>query len=254
MAIGPTLQDARLKKQLTTSQVAGQTRMKVQIVDDLEHDDFHRIAATIYGKGFIKLFAECVDLDPAPLIADYMRTVRGEHDDAPPGTIEPDTKPEAETAATPDSEEPPAAADLFEFASSRRRRIMPSGARPGGESAAPHAASRADQQSPAGPATDKPSKGARTRSVRRPLVSTLRDMMRPLHDRSQILLETIKNRLADFKWNDRVLRMVGMVVAGLVLLLVLIAAVRFVATRLGPRPLADDELILFVPPPEPYVE
>jgi cytoskeletal protein RodZ len=78
MAIGPTLQDARLKKQLTTSQVAEITRMKVQIVDDLEHDDFHRIAATIYGKGFIKLFAECVDLDPKQLIADYMRSVKGE--------------------------------------------------------------------------------------------------------------------------------------------------------------------------------
>jgi len=254
MAIGPTLQDARLKKQLTTSQVAEQTRMKVQIVDDLEHDDFHRIAATIYGKGFIKLFAECVDLDPAPLIADYMRTVRGGAADEKPVTTAPDTKPEGETASMPEPEETPPAADLFEFASSRRRRIMPSGARPTGESASPHAASRADYQKPVGPATHTPSPGARTRSVRRPLVATLRNSLRPLHDRSQILLETIKNRLADFKWNDRVLRMVGMVVAGLVLLLVLIAAVRFVATRLGPRPLADDELILFVPPPEPYVE
>ena len=72
MAIGPKLREARQNKQLTTSQVAEMTRMKVQIVDDLENDDFHRIAATIYGKGFIKLYAECVDLDPEPLIEDYM--------------------------------------------------------------------------------------------------------------------------------------------------------------------------------------
>ncbi len=77
MAIGMILRNARIAKQLTESQVAEMTRMKIQIVQDLEKDDFHRIAATIYGKGFIKLYAECVGLDPQPLINDYMRTATG---------------------------------------------------------------------------------------------------------------------------------------------------------------------------------
>ena len=36
------------------------------------------MAATIYGKGFIRLFAECVGLDPKPLVADYVRSVEGD--------------------------------------------------------------------------------------------------------------------------------------------------------------------------------
>jgi cytoskeletal protein RodZ len=121
MAIGPTLQDARLKKQLTTSQVAEITRMKVQIVDDLEHDDFHRIAATIYGKGFIKLFAECVDLDPKQLIADYMRSVKGEGSADAPIVAKKSAKASAEPLPKTEAQAP--ASDLFEFASSRRRRV-----------------------------------------------------------------------------------------------------------------------------------
>lgn len=79
MAIGSILKEARIKKQLSESQVAELTRMKVQLVQDLENDDFHRIAATIYGKGFIKLYAECVGLDPKPLINDYIRSVESDN-------------------------------------------------------------------------------------------------------------------------------------------------------------------------------
>ena len=55
MAIGPTLRQAREAKGMTTSEVARVTRMMVQLVEDLEKDDFGRIAAPIYGRGFIKL-------------------------------------------------------------------------------------------------------------------------------------------------------------------------------------------------------
>lgn len=248
MAIGPTLQDARLKKQLTTSQVAEMTRMKVQIVDDLEHDDFHRIAATIYGKGFIKLFAECVDLDPKPLIADYVRTLNGEseEDDTPPAAataVDPDPPPPAPSAP---AENPPAA-DLFEFASSRRRRITPVHApRPAAE----------PRTSPPPPVPESKAAPGRhhTRSVNRPFAATIRSLLQPLLDRGIILVEILKTRLANFKWSDRMLKSVGIVLAVLMLLLVLVAVIRSFTNRVGPRPPADHELMLFIPPPEPYVE
>jgi cytoskeleton protein RodZ len=73
MALGGKLREARLRMNLTPSQVAAATRMKVQIVEALEREDFRPIAAPIYGKGFIRLFAELVGLDPRPLIDEYVR-------------------------------------------------------------------------------------------------------------------------------------------------------------------------------------
>jgi transcriptional regulator with XRE-family HTH domain len=72
MGLGQTLREARQKHNLTASQVAAGTRMKVQIVEDLEREEFAKIAAPIYGKGFIKLYAEYVGLDAKPLIEEYV--------------------------------------------------------------------------------------------------------------------------------------------------------------------------------------
>ncbi len=77
MSLGEKLCNARLAKKETTSQVAAATRMKVQIVEDLEKEDFRRLAAPIYAKGFIKLYAEHVGLDAKPLIDEYMARHHG---------------------------------------------------------------------------------------------------------------------------------------------------------------------------------
>ena len=76
-SFGETLRAAREAKGLTTSQVAAQTRMLVQIVEEMENEDFHRIAAPIYGRGFVRLFAECVGLDPIPLVKEFMDIYEG---------------------------------------------------------------------------------------------------------------------------------------------------------------------------------
>jgi transcriptional regulator with XRE-family HTH domain len=72
MALGKTLQDARTRKKMTTSQVAAATRMKIQTIEAIEHEDFSKITAPVYGKGFLRLYAECVEIDPTPLIAEYL--------------------------------------------------------------------------------------------------------------------------------------------------------------------------------------
>ena len=76
-SLGQTLRQAREAKGLTQSQVAAQTRILIQIIDDIENEDFHRIAAPIYGRGFVRLYAECVDLDPQPLIREFMDIYEG---------------------------------------------------------------------------------------------------------------------------------------------------------------------------------
>jgi transcriptional regulator with XRE-family HTH domain len=81
MALGQTLRKARQEKKLTASEVAAGTRMKVQMVEALEREDFSQVAATIYGKGFIRMYADYVRLDPEPLIREYMeRFVEPSHD------------------------------------------------------------------------------------------------------------------------------------------------------------------------------
>lgn len=77
---GATLRAAREKCKLTQQEVAEATRIKAGIIDAIENNDFSGIAAPLYGKGFIKLYAECVGLDPQPLIRDYMeRHARAVH-------------------------------------------------------------------------------------------------------------------------------------------------------------------------------
>ena len=72
MSLGNTLRAAREACGITTSELAARTHMLVQIVEGLENEDFRRIPAPIYGRGFIKLYCEAVNIDPKPLQAEFM--------------------------------------------------------------------------------------------------------------------------------------------------------------------------------------
>ena len=76
-SFGEKLRKAREAKGLSCSQVAAQTHMLVQIVEEMEREDFHRIPAPIYGRGFVRLFADCVGLDPVPLVREFMDIYEG---------------------------------------------------------------------------------------------------------------------------------------------------------------------------------
>lgn len=76
--LGEQLRAARRKKGVTASQAAAATRIKIQTIEGLENDDFSSIAATVYCKGFIKMYAEYLGLDPAPLIEDYLSQCGGD--------------------------------------------------------------------------------------------------------------------------------------------------------------------------------
>lgn len=77
MALGRILREAREKRQLTLSQVAASTRMKTQVAQALEAEDYKKIPAPIYGRGFIKMYAEFLGVDPKPLIAEYNAALAG---------------------------------------------------------------------------------------------------------------------------------------------------------------------------------
>ena len=106
-SFGETLRTAREAKGLSCSQVAAQTHMLVQIVEEMEREDFHRIPAPIYGRGFVRLFADCVGLDPVPLVREFMDLYEGRRAPAvsirevPTAPVPPPVPPTWQTTATP---------------------------------------------------------------------------------------------------------------------------------------------------------
>ncbi len=74
---GETLRNAREAKGLTIQQIAEATNMLPQQIEDLENENFSRIAAPIYGRGFVKLYCGAVGLDPKPLVAEFMDIFNG---------------------------------------------------------------------------------------------------------------------------------------------------------------------------------
>ncbi len=77
MSFGETLRNAREQRNLTHSEVAENTHLKVQLVQDLEREEFKRIAAPIYGRSFVKIYAEFLNLDPVPLVREFMELYTG---------------------------------------------------------------------------------------------------------------------------------------------------------------------------------
>jgi cytoskeletal protein RodZ len=69
--IGQILRQTREKKKVTCSQAAAATRMKVQHIEAMERDDFTHMAAPMYAKGFLKLYAEYLGLNPIPVLRAY---------------------------------------------------------------------------------------------------------------------------------------------------------------------------------------
>lgn len=75
---GDTIRQARLAKGLTLKQAAENTHILIQILEDLENEDFSRIPAPIYGRGFVKLCCEAFDIPDAPaLIREFMEIYNG---------------------------------------------------------------------------------------------------------------------------------------------------------------------------------
>ena len=74
---GKTLRTAREAKGLSIGQIAERTHMMVQVVEGLENENFSKIVAPIYGRGFVKLYCEAVGIEPKPLVDAFMDIYSG---------------------------------------------------------------------------------------------------------------------------------------------------------------------------------
>ena len=77
---GKTLREAREAKGLSIAQLADLTRMPPSRIEQLEKEDFSKIPAAIYGRGFVRLYCEAVGLDPKPLSDEFTEIFNGNRD------------------------------------------------------------------------------------------------------------------------------------------------------------------------------
>lgn len=69
--VGEQFRKARESRGTSLSEAAAATRIKFQHIEAMEQDDFSKMAAAAYAKGFIKIYAEFLHLPAGPLIEQY---------------------------------------------------------------------------------------------------------------------------------------------------------------------------------------
>ncbi len=70
--LGQQLKAAREAKGASESEAGSAIKVLTKIIIAMEDDDFSVMPAPTYAKGFIRLYAEYLDLDPVPLVDEYL--------------------------------------------------------------------------------------------------------------------------------------------------------------------------------------
>lgn len=272
MALGSILRKARESRKLTTSQVASATHMKSQTVDAIEREDFSRMPAAIYCKGFIKLYAEYMGMDPDPLTREYVERF-----------VEPPPPPEPEKPAEPPvlaaeserkTEQPPPVAekaeeekdshpDLFDYGAKRSEappeklfEALPPKTetiKETGESSSPGEAFSAVASRIAGKLADLRAKFSRQEGDEEPVEEPeaapvpepVSAVPEPAADISPIALP-----------NRQIIIISGAVVGAILIVFLISVIARFISGDEKPVDLdtSEQSLVLPVDPPPPYID
>ncbi|MCX7775705.1 MAG: helix-turn-helix domain-containing protein [Spirochaetaceae bacterium] len=104
--IGHIFRNARVERGLTLEQVADDTNIATRYLQAIESDNFDIFPGEIYATGFIRLYAEFLDLDASALIRSF-REEKTEHQSTSSQEALVDNQPEARTSTTNRAETPP---------------------------------------------------------------------------------------------------------------------------------------------------
>jgi cytoskeleton protein RodZ len=69
--IGNTLREARLRLELTLTDAQKATKIRGRYLEALEQERFAVLPAPAYARGFLRSYAELLELDPAPLLDEF---------------------------------------------------------------------------------------------------------------------------------------------------------------------------------------
>ncbi len=75
-SLGDKMRAARIEKGVTTSEAAKDTKMKIQQIIALEKEDFDKMVAPVYVKGFIRLYGKYLGLKPEELVEQYLAVTK----------------------------------------------------------------------------------------------------------------------------------------------------------------------------------
>jgi cytoskeletal protein RodZ len=76
VSIGATLAAARRRAGLSVGELSQRTRIRENILQDIEQDDYSACGGDFYARGHIRAFATAVGADPQPLIEEFDSTWR----------------------------------------------------------------------------------------------------------------------------------------------------------------------------------
>jgi len=72
--LGAQLEEARVNKGISIQEASERTKIRVSFLEAFEKNDFNIDLPEIYRKGFVKNYAELLDLDPDEIEAAYLRS------------------------------------------------------------------------------------------------------------------------------------------------------------------------------------
>jgi len=76
-SIGETLRTARHEKKVTLEDVSRVTKIKIEVLEKLEADDFKSVGAAMYVKSFLKLYGDHLGLDGKALSEAFLESQGG---------------------------------------------------------------------------------------------------------------------------------------------------------------------------------
>ena len=76
-SIGENLREARHHKKVSLEDASRATKIKMEILEQLEADEFDKMVAPAYTKGFLKLYSEYLGLDSQGVVEAYLRSQGG---------------------------------------------------------------------------------------------------------------------------------------------------------------------------------
>lgn len=76
-SIGEMLREARHNKRASLEDASRATKVKVEILEKLEADDFNGLVSPMYTKGFLKLYADYLGMDTQSVVDAYVKSQGG---------------------------------------------------------------------------------------------------------------------------------------------------------------------------------
>jgi len=73
---GRELKQVRERMGIELQTVSKETKISLKILESLEEENFEKLPALVYLKGFLKSYAQCLGLDSQKVVEDYVKSMR----------------------------------------------------------------------------------------------------------------------------------------------------------------------------------